>query len=142
MSNSDNVEHMVQFNSKLDNHLQNQTGKNTKFLSQQEYKEILNCLEEWMTLSILRKKKIGYNIVKRYKKLKTAEETKQLVYASESENTGLIKVTHQQRVFHDLFGIHQAAGHSKGIIFLKAVNRTFMVPRSITDLLVSIQINE
>ena len=112
MSNSDNVEHMAQFNSKLDNHLPNQTGKNTKFLSRQEYEEILYCSEEWMTLSILRKRKIGYNIVKRYKILKTAEETKQLVYASDSENTGLIQVTHQQRVFHDLFGIHQAAGHS------------------------------
>ena len=80
--------------------------------------------------------------MKRYEKLKTAEETKRLVYASDSENTGIIQVTHQQRVFHDLFGIHQAAGHSKGIIFWKAVNRTLMVPRSITDLLVSTQINE
>ena len=72
MSNSDNVEHMAQFNSKLDNLLQNQTGKKTKFLSQTEHEDILNCLIEWMTLSILRKKKIGYNIVKRYKILKTA----------------------------------------------------------------------
>ena len=55
MSNSDNVEHMAQFNSKLDNHLQNQTGKNTKFLSQQENEEILNCLEEWMTLYFTKK---------------------------------------------------------------------------------------
>ena len=45
---------MAQF-SKLDNHLQNQTGKNRKFLSKQQHEETLNCLEEWMTLSILRK---------------------------------------------------------------------------------------
>ena len=58
MSNSDNVQHMAQFNSKLDNHLQNQTGKNTKFHSQQEYKDIFNCLEEWMTVSIYEKRNL------------------------------------------------------------------------------------
>ena len=38
-------------------------------------------------LSLHYEKKIGYNIVRSYKILKTGEDTKQLVYVSDSENT-------------------------------------------------------
>ena len=115
MFNAERAEHIALFDSKLDDLLDNQNGKNWKFLSKQEYQEILDSLEKWEDLSTLRKKKIGYHIPKRYKILRTAE-TSTLIYASDSDITSLIQVTHQQRV-EDLLEVHLSLGHSKGIFF-------------------------
>ena len=50
MLNAVRAEHIALFDSKLNDLLDNQNGKNGKFLSKQEYQEILDSLEKWEDL--------------------------------------------------------------------------------------------